>query len=135
MASVRLDSAGVIKLRTLDEALLLLQRINGIVEQYALALKRNQPTNTFIMNVRRTLPTLAENLKGQFGMISDQVMAMNLAASRGASEQMRLRVLREGVAQIKQAIEIAQTQTKDRHAVEDETHDQTRGETHDGREA
>jgi len=126
MASVRLDSAGVIKLRTLDEALLLLQRINGIVEQYGLALKRNQPTNTFIMNVRRTLPTLAENLKGQFGMISDQVMAVNLAASRGASEQMRLRVLREGVAQIKQAIEIAQAQTKDRHAVEDETHDQTR---------
>ena len=131
MASVRLDSAGVIKLRTLDEALLLLQRINGVVEQYALALKRNQPTNPLIMNVRRTLPTLAENLKGQFGMISDQVMAVNLAASRGASEQMRLRVLREGVAQIKQAIEIAQAQTKDRHAVEDETHD----ESHDGRDA
>lgn len=123
MAGIRLDSAGTNKMRALDDALLLLQRINGIVEQYALALKRNQPTSVFIMNVRRTLPTLAENLKAQFGMISDQVLAVNLAASRGASEQVRLRALREGVAQIKQAIEIAQTQTKDKHAVENEPRD------------
>ena len=33
---------------------------------------------------------------------------------------MRVRNLREGVAQIKQAIEIAITQTKDKHSVEDE---------------
>ena len=40
-------------------------------------------------------------------MISDQVMAVNLATSRGASEAVRVRTLREGVAQIKQALEIA----------------------------
>jgi hypothetical protein len=62
-------------------------------------------------------------LKGQFGLIADQVMSVNLASSRGASETVRIRMLREGVAQIKQALEIAITQTKDRHAVRDEPSD------------
>lgn len=120
MAGIRLDSAGVNKMKTLEEALLLLQRIHGIVEQYGMALKRNQPTTVFVMNIRRQLPTLAANLKNQFGMISDQVTAVNLAASRGASEQVRLRAMREGVAQVRQAMEIAVTQTKDRHKVVDD---------------
>lgn len=120
MAGIKLDSAGVNKLKTLDEALLLLQRIHGLVEQYAMALKRGQPTSVFVMNIRRQLPTLSENLKAQFGLIADQVMAVNLAASRGASEQVRLRGMREGIAHIKTAIEIAMTQTKDKHAVEAE---------------
>jgi hypothetical protein len=117
MAGMKLDSAGQNKLKTLDEALLHLQRIHGLVEQYAMALKRNQPTGVFVMNIRRQLPTLAANLKNQFGMISDQVTAANLAASRGASEAVRLRQLREGVAQVRQALEIAVTQTKDKHKV------------------
>jgi hypothetical protein len=117
VAGIRLDSAGQNKMKTLEEAILLLQRIHGVVEQYAMALKRNQPTSTYVMNVRRQLPTLAANLKNQFGMISDQVTAVVLASSRGASEQVRLRGLREGVAQIKQALEIAITQTKDKHKV------------------
>lgn len=117
MAGLKLDSAGTNKMKTLDEALLLLQRIHGLVEQYAMALKRNQPTSVYVMNIRRQLPTLAANLKNQFGMISDQVIAVNLAATRGASEAVRLRQMREGVAQIKQAMEIAMTQTKDKHKV------------------
>lgn len=117
MAGLKLDSAGQNKLKTLDEALLHLQRIHGLVEQYAMALKRNQPTSVFVMNIRRQLPTLAANLKNQFGMISDQVTATNLAASRGASEAVRLRQLREGVAQVRQALEIALTQTKEKHKV------------------
>ena len=120
MAGIRLDSAGQNKMKTLDEAILLLQRIHGVVEQYAMALKRNQPTSAYVMNIRRQLPTLAANLKNQFGMISDQVTAVVLASSRGASEQVRLRGLREGVAQVKQALEIAITQTKDKHKVVDD---------------
>ncbi len=120
MAQVKLDGAGVMKLKTLDEAMLLLQRIHGLVEMYAMAVKRGQPTAPLVQNVRRTLPTLSENLKGQFGLIAEQVMSVNLASSRGASEVVRIRTLREGVAQIKQALEIAITQTKDRHAVHEE---------------
>jgi hypothetical protein len=114
---MKLDAAGAAKMKTLEEALLLLQRVHGVVEQYALAMKRNQPTAAFVMNIRRTLPSLAANLKAQFGIIADQVTAANLAASRGASEQARLRGLRESVAQIKQAIEIATTHVKDKHSV------------------
>ena len=119
MSQVKLDATGLNKLKALDDGLLLLQRINGIVEQYALALKQNQPTSVYVQNVRRQLPTLAENLRSHFGSISDLATSVNLAASRGASEVMRLRVLREGVAQIRQAMDIAIIQTKSKHAVED----------------
>jgi hypothetical protein len=123
MAGLRLDGAGQAKMKTLEEALALLLRVNGLVEQYALQLKRNQPTNVYVMNIRRQLPTLAEKLKGQFGMISDQATQMNLASSRGASEQMRVRALREGVAQIKTALEIAVAHVKDKHELKDEKKD------------
>jgi hypothetical protein len=119
VAGLRLDATGIAKLKTLDDALLLLQRINGIVEQYALALKRNQPASVYVQNIRRQLPTLAENLKGHFGLITDLVLSVNLAASRGSSEAVRLRTLREGVAQIKQAIELSMIQTRAKHAIAD----------------
>lgn len=120
-AGPRLDGAGNVKMKVLDDAILLLQRVNGLVENYAMAVKRNTPASMFLMNIRRTLPTLAENLKSQFGLISEQILAVNLASSRGASEVMRVRVLREGVAQVKQALEIAVAHTKDKHAVSDDT--------------
>jgi hypothetical protein len=106
-------------MKTLDDALLHLQRIHGIVEQYAIAVKRNQPASVFSMNLRRQLPSLAENLKAQFGMIAEQVTSLNLSASRGASENQRVRTLREGVAQVKQALEIAVTLTKEKHSVKE----------------
>jgi hypothetical protein len=119
-AGPKLDGAGIAKMKTLDDAILLLQRIHGLVESYAMAVKRNQPAAPFLMNIRRTLPSLGENLKSQFGLISDQIFTVNLQASRGASETMRVRVLREGVAQIKQAIDIAIIQTKEKHTAPDE---------------
>jgi hypothetical protein len=119
----KLDGAGIVKLKTLDEAILLLQRIHGLVESYAMAVKRNQPAGPFLTTIRRTFPSLSENLKSQFGLISDQIVSVNLHASRGASEAVRVRVLREGVAQIKQALEIAITQTKEKHSTEEEEED------------
>lgn len=119
MAGLRLDSAGLNKMKTLDDALLLLQRLHGVVEQYAMAVKRNQPATVFTMNLRRQFPSLAENLKAQFGMIADQVTQLNLATTRGSSEAQRVRALREGVAQVRQALEIAVTQTKEKHAAKD----------------
>ena len=87
-----------------------------------MAIKRGQPAWTAACRIcGAPCRRLSENLKGQFGMISDQIMAVNLSTSRGASETVRIRTLREGVAQIKQALEIAVTQTKDRHAVEEES--------------
>lgn len=102
-------------MKTLDDAMNMLLRVNGLVEQYALQIKRNQPGGTFLTNLRRQLPALSGLLKAQFGMISDQVMATHLSSSRGASEQMRVRALREGVAQVKTALEIAVAQVKEKH--------------------
>jgi hypothetical protein len=119
MAGAKLDAAGAARLKTLEEALLLLQRLHGLVEAYALAVKRNQPTSALLMNLRRQFPTLAENLKSQFGTIADQVTTTILTSTRGASEAMRVRNLREGVAQIRQSIDVAVTQTRNRHTVED----------------
>src|SRR5262245_10631738 len=128
-AGPRLDGAANVKMKVLDDAMLLLQRVNGLVENYAMAVKRETPSSAFLMNIRRTLPTLAENLKSQFGLISDQILAVNLASSRGASEQVRVRTLREGVAQIKQALEIAVAQTKDKHAIDEDSDDKSSSQT------
>jgi len=125
MAGPKLDAAGTAKLKTLEEALNALGRIHGDVEQWALASKRNQPTSLYPMKVRRSLPRLATLLKGQFGMISDQIMAMNLASTRGAADGPKIRTLREGVAQVRQAIEIAVTRTKEAHAAEDDESEET----------
>lgn len=120
MAGLRLDGAGQAKMKTLDDAVTLHQRIHGLIEGYALQIKNNQPAGTFLTNIRRQLPALASMLKSQFGMISDQVTAVNLAASRGASEVMRIRALREGAAQVKTALEIAITQTIGKHELKDD---------------
>jgi hypothetical protein len=115
MAGLRLDGAGQAKMKTLDDAFNTLLRINGLVEQYALQVERNQSGSTFLTNLRRQLPHLSEMLKAQFGMIADQVMQTHLVSSRGASEQIRVRALREGVAQVKTALEIAIAHTKEKH--------------------
>jgi hypothetical protein len=119
-ADSKLDAVGTVKLKTLDEALLLVQRIHGLVEQYAVAFKRGQPTTTYVMNLRRSLPSLAANLKAHFSLIADEVLSLNLATSRGASEQTRLRLLREGVARIRTNMEIAAIQTRAKHQESEE---------------
>ena len=116
----KIDATGTVKLKTLDEALLLLQRVHGIVEQYAVAYKRGQPTSAYVMNLRRQLPSLAANLKAHFSLIADEVLALNLATSRGASEQTRVRLLREGGARIRTSMEIAAIQTRAKHQADDE---------------
>src|SRR5258707_6589570 len=106
MAGLILDSAGTIKMKVLDDAVLLLQRLNGLVENYAINAKKGTPSGGIVQNIKRQLTTMAANLKNQFGMISDQVTNVYINSSRGASDQARVRQLREGLAQIKQAIEI-----------------------------
>lgn len=123
MAGLRLDGAGQAKMKTLDDAMSTLLRINGLVEQYALQIKRNQSGSTFLSNIKRQLPHLSEMLKAQFGMIADQVMQTSLSSSRGASEQIRVRSLREGVAQVKTALEIAIAHVKEKHEMQDAKND------------
>lgn len=119
MAGPKLDGAGTEKMKTLEVATTQLQRVHGLVETYALAVKRTQPPATYLMPIRRALPMLASLLKGQFGMISDQVMALNMVVTRGANEQVRVRTLREGIGGLRQAIDVAIVRVKDNHAEKD----------------
>ncbi len=120
MAPPKLDGAGIQKMKTIEEAQTQLQRLHGIVETYALTLKQNKPTSMYAQQVKRTLPPLVGLLKPQFGMIADQVAALNLVATRGGSEVTKIRMLREGVASTRQSLDIAIIRIKDQHMVVDE---------------
>jgi hypothetical protein len=120
MAGPKLDGAGIQKMKTLEEVQTQLQRLHGIVETYALALKRKQPTTLYGMQVKRALTPLVGMLKPQFGMISDQVAGMNLVASRGGSETTKVRLLREGIGALRQALEIAAVRVKENHMVDED---------------
>ena len=120
MAGIRMDGAGQAKMTTLDDSVLLQQRIHGLVETYALSVKQNKPAGAVMQNLKRQMPLLAAKLKGQFGMISDLVTSVNMQMTRGSSEQMRVRTMREGMAAIKQQLEIAIAQTIAKHKVEDQ---------------
>ena len=120
MAGLRLDGAGQAKMTTLDEAVVIHQRLHSLVENYALCVKNNKPSGGIMQNIKRQFPLLAGKLKGQFGMISDLVTAVTMQATRGASEQMRVRQMREGMAAIRVQLEIAVTQTIAKHEAKDE---------------
>ena len=120
MAGIKLDGAGQAKMKTLEDATVILQRIHNLVEQYALAVKRNQSAGSYMMNLKRQFPALASLLKGQFGMIADQVFAINLQIGRGSNETMRVRQMREGVAVIRQALEIMVAHVLEKHQMPEE---------------
>src|SRR5438046_2677747 len=122
MAGLKLDGAGQAKMTTLDDAVTIHQRIHTLVEQYALSIKRNQPASHLMQNLKRQMPMLAGKLKGQFGMISDLVTATNMTMTRGSTDAMRVRAMREGVASIKVQLEIAITRTIEEHSERDDKH-------------
>ena len=119
MAGPKLDGAGNIKMATLESAVANLQRCHAIVERAAVDLKNNRPVGPNIMALKRSATPMIGQLKGQFGMISDQVVAFLLAATRG-NDQQKVRAMREGVAQVRTALEIAMTRVKDQHTVLEE---------------
>jgi hypothetical protein len=130
-AGPKLDGAGIQKMKTLEDATTMLHRIHGLVETYAIAVKKSHPTGFTLQQIRRALPPLIGLLKGQFGMIADQVATLNLVASRGSNEQTRLRVLREGVGSARISIDIAMTRVKENHAVKESDAEHGGAATHE----
>lgn len=121
MAGVKLDGAGAQKMKTLEEALSTVQTIHGHVERMAVEVKNQKGAGVIPQQIKRIATPLQGQLKGQFGLIADQVSAMILAAGRGGGEQLKVRALREFVAQIRTALEISQAKVKEQHAVPIET--------------
>ena len=120
MAGPKLDGAGIAKMTTLEDAFIQMQRVHALVEQMASMVKAQRGAGVLGMQVKRAASPLVGQLKGQFGMISDQVAALILVSTRGGSEQMKVRALREGVAQIRTQLELAVAKTKELHAAKDE---------------
>ncbi len=118
MASTKLDGAGAQKMKTLEEALVTLQSIHGLVERMAMEMKNKKPLGVMPMQLKRMASPLVGQLKGQFGMIADQVSTMILVAGRGGGDQVKLRTYREHVAQIRTAIEMAGNKVKKDHSID-----------------
>ena len=116
----KLDGAGHAKMETLGEATAAVQRIHGIVERMAIAIRSNQDTVQFGQQIRRTASPLVGLLKGQFGMIADQVTALVLIATRSGGDTVKLRSLREAVAQLRIQLEIAVAKTLEKHTIGEE---------------
>lgn len=117
MGGTKLDGAGAQKMKTLEEALTTLQTIHGMVERMAVEVKTQKGVGIIPQQIKRIATPLQGQLKGQFGLIADQVSGMILAAGRGGGEQTKVRSLREYVAQIRTALEISMAKVKDQHSV------------------
>ena len=121
MSGTKLDGVGTQKMKTLDEATLVLQRLHGLVERMAIDVKAQKGFGVAPQQLKRLATPLQGQLKGQFGLIADQVSQLILVAGRGGGEQVKVRALRESVAQIRTALEIAAAKVKEQHAVPIET--------------
>ena len=118
MAGVKLDGAGTQKMKTIEEALMTVQTIHGLVERMAVDVKNNRGAGVIPGQIKRIATNLQGQLKAQFGLIADQVAAMIVAMGRGGGEQGKVRVLREAVAQLRTALEINAAKVKKDHAVD-----------------
>lgn len=117
MAGMILDSQGTIKMEVLHKAIHDLHRLNGLAETLMQNAKKGANSAGLTQTIKRYLQTMAAQLKTHFGLISDQATNLYITSSRGSSDQARARVLKEGIAQLKQALEIGITQTIAKHEV------------------
>ena len=118
MAATKLDGAGTQKMKTLEEAQMSLTQIHSMVERMGVEVKGGGSVGIFPNQIKRMAGSLQGQLKGQFGMIADMFAGMILAAGRGGSEIVRLRSLREYVAQIRTQLDMAASKVKKDHSVD-----------------
>ena len=118
MGGTKLDGPGTQKMKTLEEALVTVQSIHGMVERMAMDVKNQRGVGIIPGQIKRIAVPLQGQLKGQFGVIADQVSGMLVAMGRGGGEQGKVRVLREAVAQLRTALEMSQSKVKKDHAVD-----------------
>ena len=120
----KMDGAGTAKMTTLNEALAHLTRVHGVTEKMANELRNMRPIGPMGLQFKRVALPLAATLKAQFGLMSDQVTGMILVATRGGGDAPKVRALREGVAQLRQALEIQINIVKAKHTIEDGTEEE-----------
>lgn len=119
--TMRLDTAGQLKMETLEEALSQLQRLHSIVEHMAIAARGQQDPGQLRQQLQRAARPMVGLLKQQFESIADQVSNMVLVSSRGGGEQARVRALRECVGQIRTQVEATMVRVREVHRVDTRT--------------
>lgn len=120
MAKPTVDGPGQAKLQTLESALALSQTLHGLVEKYAIAVRQAQPTNGFPQQIKRAATPLVGLLRSQFQLLADVSSDLILVATRGGgADQVKVRMLRERVAQLKSGIELAVTATLAKHKIDE----------------
>jgi hypothetical protein len=120
MAKPLVDGAGQAKLQTLDDAMMIVQSLHGIVERMAIAVRGQQPTSPYLQQIKRIGTPLVGKLRSQFQLISDLAADLMLVTTRGGGgEAARLRTLRERIAQLKTNLELATGQVLEKHAVQE----------------
>ena len=124
MSRSQLTGAGQVQMKALEEALAHMGLLHSIVEQMALALRTQQSLQPFGPRLRRAAVPVTDLLKGQFGLIADQVRYLTLVATRGGNDRMKVNALREGVASIRTAIEVTQRKVAEKYAEDGEEADQ-----------
>jgi hypothetical protein len=124
----KIDGPGLAKLETLERATKDVQRLNTIVERMAQAQRMSQPLASFRQQIHRAATPVASLLKIQFGAISDLVTNLILVSTRGGSDQQKVRLLRESVAQIRVHLELADAKVKKDHAIEEEDKNKAKSE-------
>jgi hypothetical protein len=120
MGRPQLTGLGTQLLQTLEDASSHVQRLHGITEKLAMAQKLQQPTAPYGQQFRRAATPLVGLLKGQYGVMADQVSQLILVATRGGSEQRKVAALREGIGQLRAQVDIAINKVYEHHAVEAE---------------
>jgi hypothetical protein len=121
MAHGKMDGAGAVKMSTLNDAHLHIARVHGLVEQMAMAQKREQSTQVLGMQLRRAATPLVGMLKGHFSSMADIVSGMILVATRAGNEGAKVRSLREMIGSLKSQLEISTNKVKEQHTIEDDT--------------
>lgn len=118
MAGLKLDGAGAQKMKTIEEALMTVQTLHGLVERMAMDVKNNKTAGTTLGAIKRIAVPLQGQLKASFGPIGDIVAAMILGLGRGGGDQVKVRTAREYIGMLRQALDFATNKVKKEHSVE-----------------
>jgi hypothetical protein len=116
MSRPQLTGLGTQLVQTLQDAASHLQRLHAITEKMAMAQKLQEPLAPHGQQFRRAATPLVGLLKGQFGVLADQVSQLILVATRGGSEQRKVAALREGIGQLRLQVDIAINKVYEHHA-------------------
>ncbi len=102
----KLSAGAALKLAELEEFDKKVQRVHGLVEQFATS---RSGTDTISATLKRSLGRLkTELMSAGLDAMSQLAAGLEIAAGRGMSQSTKRRILREGVASLRFQVEMEQ---------------------------